>query len=75
MSTEFTPLHFVSGLIFVVDCSDRERLGEARNELFRLLLDEEMMGKPVVIMANKSDVPGQFSALKPRLKYARKPAN
>uniref|UniRef100_A0A914W8B8 ADP-ribosylation factor 1-like 2 n=2 Tax=Plectus sambesii TaxID=2011161 RepID=A0A914W8B8_9BILA len=50
-----------AGLIFVVDCCDRQRLGEARNQFFQLLLDEEMAGKPVMILANKKDQPDALS--------------
>ena len=43
-----------------MDCSDRERLAEAREELFGILEDDEMKGVPVVIMANKQDLPGLY---------------
>ena len=31
---------FLQGLIFVVDSNDRERIGEARDELMRMLAEE-----------------------------------
>lgn len=43
-------------IIFVVDSSDRERLSDARGELERMLAEEELDGKPVLIYANKRDV-------------------
>ncbi|AEC06385.1 Small GTPase superfamily ARF/SAR type [Arabidopsis suecica] len=43
------------GLIFVVDSSDSERLSEARNELHRILTDNELEGACVLVFANKQD--------------------
>ena len=45
------------GLIYVVDSSDRARLGEAKNELDWILDSDEMAGVPLVILANKQDLP------------------
>ena len=45
------------GLLFVVDSSDRDRLKEARDELFGIITNESMSKVPVVIIANKSDLP------------------
>ena len=45
------------GLIFVVDSSDQERFHEARKELFGVLEDLEMDRVPVVVIANKQDLP------------------
>lgn len=45
------------GLIFVVDSSDSERFIEARDELFNIITSENMSSVPVVIIANKSDLP------------------
>ena len=47
-----------SGLIFVVDSSDRERLPEAKEELDRLLTENELNEVPVLVFANKQDRPG-----------------
>lgn len=49
------------GLIFVVDSSDRERISEAREELFGILESDEMRGVPVVVLANKQDLPNALS--------------
>lgn len=49
------------GLIYVVDSADRERMIEAREELFGILDSDEMRGVPVVIVANKQDLPGSQS--------------
>ncbi|XP_060067569.1 uncharacterized protein LOC132547784 [Ylistrum balloti] len=45
------------GLVYVVDSNDRERIDEAREELFSILNDDEMRGVPVVVLANKQDLP------------------
>lgn len=50
------------GLIFVVDSSDRERLQEARKELETVLSSPAMDGVPVVVFANKQDLPGAVSS-------------
>eukprot|EP00004_Rigifila_ramosa_P008944 TRINITY_DN2040_c0_g1_i2.p2 TRINITY_DN2040_c0_g1~~TRINITY_DN2040_c0_g1_i2.p2 ORF type:complete len:229 (+),score=49.67 TRINITY_DN2040_c0_g1_i2:52-687(+) len=46
------------GVIYVVDSADRDRLGEARDELAGMLGDEELRGVPVLVLANKQDLPG-----------------
>ncbi|XP_046584622.1 ADP-ribosylation factor-like isoform X1 [Haliotis rubra] len=50
------------GLIYVVDSADRLRMKEARSELHVICSSPEMAGVPVVVIANKQDLPG---ALKP----------
>ncbi|XP_067939271.1 uncharacterized protein [Watersipora subatra] len=49
------------GLIYVVDSCDRSRIEEAREELSYLLESKEMTGVPVVILANKQDLPNAAS--------------
>ena len=41
------------GLIFVVDSNDRERVGEAREELQRMLSEDELRDAILLIFANK----------------------
>lgn len=49
------------GLIFVVDCADRDRIDEARQELHRIVNDREMKDAIILIFANKQDLPdGMF---------------
>jgi ADP-ribosylation factor protein 1 len=50
------------GLIFVVDSSDRKRVGEARDELQKLLLEYELRGAALLVFANKQDLPGAMTA-------------
>jgi len=42
-----------SGLIFVVDSNDRERVGEAREELMRMLAEDELRDAVLLVFANK----------------------
>lgn len=46
------------GIIYVVDSTDKERLEEAKIELIKLLKCPEIQGLPVVVLANKQDLPG-----------------
>lgn len=45
------------GLIFVVDSNDRERIGEARDELSKMLSEDELRESVVLVFANKQDLP------------------
>ncbi len=49
------------GLVFVVDSVDKSRFSEAKEELDWILENDEMAGVPVVIMANKQDMPNACS--------------
>ncbi len=44
------------GLIFVVDSNDRERVGEAAEELNKMLREEELKDVVVLVLANKQDL-------------------
>ncbi len=45
------------GLIFVIDSNDRERVGEARAELERMLSEDELREAVLLVFANKQDLP------------------
>lgn len=45
------------GLIYVVDSANRERLDEARDELFKIINDREMKDAMLLVFANKQDLP------------------
>ncbi|CAG2235362.1 ARF1_2 [Mytilus edulis] len=45
------------GLIYVVDSNDKDRLCEAREELYGILNSANMRNVPVVVIANKQDMP------------------
>ncbi|XP_073101109.1 ADP-ribosylation factor 2-like [Elaeis guineensis] len=49
------------GLIFVVDSNDRERILEARDELHRMLGEDELQGATLLVFANKQDLPNAMS--------------
>merc|ERR1719215_1312982 len=49
-------------LIFVVDCNDRERMEDAKAQLEQISTEDELRDKPVLIFANKQDLP---NAVKP----------
>ena len=44
---------FLSGLIFVVDSNDRERIGEAKDEIMRMLNEDELRNAKLLVFANK----------------------
>ncbi|XP_055955764.1 ADP-ribosylation factor 6 [Patella vulgata] len=46
------------GLVYVVDSADVTRMAEAKEELHAICKDIQMEGVPVVIVANKQDLPG-----------------
>ncbi|CAE1274053.1 ARF1_2 [Acanthosepion pharaonis] len=50
------------GLIFVVDSNDRERIGEARDELSRMLGEDELRDAVLLVFANKQDLPNAMNA-------------
>ncbi|CAF3971956.1 unnamed protein product [Rotaria sordida] len=50
------------GLIFVIDSNDRERVGEARDELQRMLAEDELRDAVLLIFANKQDLPNAMNA-------------
>jgi len=50
------------GLIFVVDSNDRDRVDAARDELSRMLQEDELQDAVVLVFANKQDLPNALSA-------------
>ncbi|XP_037528717.2 ADP-ribosylation factor 6 [Rhipicephalus sanguineus] len=50
------------GLIFVVDCADRDRIDEARQVLHKIIKNIEMRNAIILVFANKQDLP---NAMKP----------
>ena len=49
------------GIIFVVDSNDRERIDDAREELHKMINDEELKDAIVLVYANKQDLPGAMT--------------
>ena len=50
------------GVIFVVDSNDRDRVGEARDELHRMLNEDELREAMLLVFANKQDLPNAMNA-------------
>ena len=50
------------GVIFVVDSNDRDRIGEAREELARMLNEDELSEAALLVFANKQDLPSAMNA-------------
>jgi ADP-ribosylation factor 1/2 len=44
-------------VIFVVDANDRDRVDEARDELHRMLNEDELRSASLLVLANKCDLP------------------
>ncbi|AWP19192.1 ADP-ribosylation factor 1 [Scophthalmus maximus] len=49
------------GLIFVVDSNDRERISEAKDELMRMLAEDELRDAVLLVFANKQDLPNALN--------------
>merc|ERR1712005_71057 len=45
------------GIIFVVDSNDRERVTEAKDELNRMLSEDELRDGVLLVLSNKQDLP------------------
>ncbi|KAL5731559.1 hypothetical protein ACHQM5_004278 [Ranunculus cassubicifolius] len=50
------------GLIFVVDSNDRDRVVEARDELHRMLNEDELRDAVLLVFAKKQDLPNAMNA-------------
>merc|ERR1712029_1142101 len=50
------------GLIFVVDSNDRDRIEDAREELKKMLEEDEMRDAVLLVFANKQDLPNAMPA-------------
>ncbi len=50
------------GIIYVIDSNDRDRIGEAREELQRMLNEEQLRDAVLLIFANKQDLPNAMNA-------------
>jgi hypothetical protein len=61
--TARTAAERVSGIIFVVDAADASRFDEARQELHKLLSEPRLRGVPLLVLANKMDLPEVEAAL------------
>merc|ERR1712222_82677 len=51
-----------NGLIYVVDSNDRDRIEDAREELTKMLNEDEMRDAALLVFANKQDLPNAMPA-------------
>eukprot|EP01004_Peranema_trichophorum_P008499 NODE_7256_length_795_cov_162.538690_g6647_i0.p1 GENE.NODE_7256_length_795_cov_162.538690_g6647_i0~~NODE_7256_length_795_cov_162.538690_g6647_i0.p1 ORF type:complete len:183 (-),score=29.91 NODE_7256_length_795_cov_162.538690_g6647_i0:145-693(-) len=49
------------GVIYVVDSNDRERVGMARDELQKMISEDELRNSTLIVFANKQDLPNAMS--------------
>ena len=49
------------GLIFVVDSNDRDRVEAAREELHKMISEDELRDAVILVFANKQDLPNAMS--------------
>lgn len=49
------------GLIFVVDSNDKDRVDDAREELSKMLNEDEMKDAVLLVFANKQDLPNAMT--------------
>ena len=49
------------GFVFVVDSNDRDRINESRDELQRMLSEDELKEACLLVFANKQDLPNAMS--------------
>jgi ADP-ribosylation factor 1/2 len=52
---------FAIGVIFVVDSNDRDRIKDARDELKKMLAEDELRDAILLVFANKQDLPNAMS--------------
>lgn len=50
------------GIIYVMDSSDRARVDESKHELYKVLQDERLSKLPLLILANKLDLPNTLTS-------------
>eukprot|EP00438_Fugacium_kawagutii_P017662 Skav201279 [mRNA] locus=scaffold2058:156040:156755:+ [translate_table: standard] len=50
------------GLIYVVDSSDRDRIQDAKEELDKMLQEQQMENAVLLVLANKQDLPNAMTA-------------
>ena len=60
-ANSYTPDNLLAQ-IFVVDSNDKDRIGEAHDELHRMLSEDELREAVVLVFANKQDLPNAMPA-------------
>ncbi|KAL2885388.1 ADP-ribosylation factor-like protein 8A [Ceratocystis lukuohia] len=51
----------VSAIVYIVDIADMEQMELARNELHALMEQPTLTGIPLLVLGNKSDLPGRIT--------------
>jgi len=54
--------HGTSGIVFLVDSSDEERLTTVKKEIFGILKEEELESAAILILGNKSDMANSLNS-------------
>jgi ADP-ribosylation factor protein 1 len=54
--------HDLNAVIFVVDSNDKERVDEAKDELHKMMSEEQLKDVILLVFANKQDLPYAISA-------------
>ena len=60
-----------NAVIFVVDSADKERIEIAKQELELMLQEEELKGVPVLVLANKQDLPNALNDTEVRRRFIK----
>lgn len=50
-----------NAVVYVIDSADKDRMEVAKQELELMLQEEELRGAPVLILANKQDLPNAMN--------------
>jgi len=50
------------GLIFVIDSNDKDRISDGRDELMRMLAEDELRDAALLVFVNKQDLPNAMNA-------------
>jgi signal recognition particle receptor subunit beta len=56
-----TDFQNTQGIIYVVDSADADRVDESRERLNEVLSSDELVGVPLIVLANKQDLPGALN--------------
>ena len=53
-----------NGIVFVIDCADRERMNEVKIEILKILKNKDLMYAPLLILGNKQDLTNAICDIK-----------
>lgn len=52
-----------NAVVFVVDSNDHDRIDDAREELMKIMNEDELMNTPLLVFGNKQDLPNAMSTV------------